>query len=274
MRIVRYQADGASAYGSLDDDGSISAITGDVFGDFDVGSKIGDLGSTKLLAPLEPPTIVAVGLNYLKHILEGPGADATPKMPVLFQKPSRAVIGSGESIVLPKSEDFTHGINDPDLKDDPIGKVEYEAELVVVIGKQCRSVSEEEALDYVLGYTCGNDVSARSLQFAEMAKGALWLGKGMDTFAPMGPCIATGLDPADLGIQARLNGKIVQDSSTSDLLFGVASLIAYISQGATLYPGDCIFTGTPSGVGPLSPGDTIEVEIEGVGTLSNPVVSS
>ena len=272
MRIVRYETEHGSAYGSLGEDGSISVIAGDIFGSFTVGDKVGDVEVTKLLAPITPASVVCVGLNYLAHIQEV-GAE-NPQLPVLFQKPSSAVIGPDENVILPKPTTFKHGIRRPDLQDNPLGNIDYEAELVVVMGKQCRHVPEGDALNYVLGYTCGNDVSARALQFAEMEKGALWMGKGMDTFAPMGPCIATDLDPTNLAIRAHLNGNPVQDSNTSDLLFSVSTLIAYISQGVTLLPGDCVFTGTPAGVGPLSPGDTIEVEVEGVGTLRNRVVSA
>ena len=145
--------------------------------------------------------------------------------------------------------------------------------MAVIIGKQTRRVSETEALDYVLGYTCGNDISERVIQFAEMEMGCMLLGKGFDTFCPLGPVIATGLDPTNLDIKTRLNGEVKQDSNTADLLFSVAHLVSYISAVMTLLPGDVIMTGTPSGVGPIAPGDTVELEISGVGVLRNPVVA-
>ena len=161
-----------------------------------------------------------------------------PTFPMLFMKPLAAVIGPGDPIVYP-----TQG-----------RQVEYEAELAVVIGKQARRVSEEDALDYVLGYTCGNDVSERVIQRAEMAMGALLVGKGFDTFNPLGPVVATGLDPTDLAVMARVNGVEKQNANTSDLLFGVAELVSYISQALVLNPGDVIMSGTPAGVGPIVPG--------------------
>ena len=162
--------------------------------------------------------------------------------------------GQGDDIVYPKKGQVVH----------------YETELAVVMGKPARHVSEERALDYVLGYTCGNDVSERVIQAAEMATGVLLVSKGFDTFCPLGPVIATGLDPSNLALGTRLNGVQRQDASTSDLLFSVPELIAYITEAITLLPGDVIMTGTPSGVGPMAPGDTVEVEVEGVGILRNP----
>ena len=151
--------------------------------------------------------------------------------------------------------------------------MEYEAELAAVIGKPARHIPEESALEYVLGYTCGNDVSERVVQFAEMKMGALLVGKGFDTFCPLGPVIATGLDPTNRDVMARLNGELRQNGNTSDLLFSVAKLVSYISESMLLLPGDVIMTGTPSGVGPIAPGDVVEIEISGVGVLRNPVVA-
>ncbi len=274
MKFVRYSSASGPAVGSLKDTGAVYAVSGDVFGDYDVGAKVGTVDDLKLLPPVEPGKLIAVGANYLAHILEGHDEDAVPKFPMLFMKPISAVIGPGAPIVLPDSAAFTQSITDPDLLEDPFGEVSFEAELVAVMGKRCRNVREDEALDYVLGYSCGNDVSARNLQMKEMATGVLLMGKGFDTFAPLGPCIATDLDPTNLNVGARLNGETLQDSNTSDLLFSVAQLVAFTSQGITLEPGDCIYTGTPAGPTGLSPGDVIEIEVEGVGVLSNPVAAA
>ena len=274
MKFVRYATESGPALGSLKESGAIYEVTGDMFGDHEVGAQVGTVDDLELLAPVDPGNVIAVGANYLAHILEGHDEDAIPKFPMLFMKPTSAITGPGAPIVLPDPAKFTQSMSDPDLQQDPFGEVHYEAELVAVIGKTCRNVSEDEALDYVLGYSCGNDVSARGLQFKEMATGVLLMGKGMDTFAPLGPCIATDLDPTNLEIMARLNGKVMQHSNTDDLLFSVAALVAYTSQGITLNPGDCIYTGTCAGPSALSPGDVIEIEVEGVGVLSNPVVAA
>jgi 2-keto-4-pentenoate hydratase/2-oxohepta-3-ene-1,7-dioic acid hydratase in catechol pathway len=201
--------------------------------------------------------VLCIGLNYLRHAAES--GIAAPDYPVLFMKMPSSVQRPGGPIVLPRA-----------LRSD---EVDYECELAVVIGRRCRNVPREEALDYVLGYTCGNDVSERTIQLPEMKMGAMLIGKGFDTFCPIGPVIATGLDPSDLRIRTRLNGETRQDDRTSDLLFSVPKLVSYISDAMTLQPGDCILTGTPSGVGPIAPGDMVEIDIEGVGVLRNPVVA-
>ena len=255
MRILRYQADGETKYGVLEADGSIRDLTGSPFDRFEVGRQVASLSDVRVLAPVERPSkIIGVGLNYVSHI-EEIGA-ATPEFPVLFVKPTTAMVGHGDAIVYPRKGQ----------------KVEYEAELAVVIGKSARHVPEERALEYVLGYTCGNDVSERVIQFAEMKMGAMLVGKGFDTFCPLGPVIATDLDPTNLDVMARLNGELRQNANTSDLLFSVARLVSYISEAMVLLPGDVIMTGTPSGIGPMAPGDVIEIEVSGVGVLRNRVV--
>jgi 2-keto-4-pentenoate hydratase/2-oxohepta-3-ene-1,7-dioic acid hydratase in catechol pathway len=171
-------------------------------------------------------------------------------------KPSTTVIGPGAPIVYPREGRNVH----------------FEAELAVVIGRAGRRIPEAQALAHVLGYTCANDVSERVIQKAEMDQGALLVGKGYDSFCPLGPVIATSLDPTAIAIGARVNGTLRQSSNTSDLLFSVAALIAHLSSAITLLPGDVIITGTPSGVGPILPGDTIEIFAEGIGTLTNPVI--
>lgn len=255
MKILRYDKGSGPGFGVLGDGGEVQALEGSPFGEFGVGDAVGDVDSLDLLPPIEPTKVIGVGLNYVSHIEEMDLKQ--PTFPMLFMKPLATIIGPGDPIVYP-----TQG-----------KQVEYEAELAVVIGRQARRVSEDDALGYVLGYTCGNDVSERVIQRAEMAMGALLVGKGFDTFNPLGPVVATGLDPTDLAVMARVNGVERQNASTSDLLFGVAELVSYISQALVLNPGDVIMSGTPAGVGPIVPGDDVEIEVEGVGVLRNPVVA-
>jgi 2-keto-4-pentenoate hydratase/2-oxohepta-3-ene-1,7-dioic acid hydratase in catechol pathway len=215
--------------------------------------------SLRLLPPVDPPNIIGIGLNYRKHAEETKARP--PDEPIIFLKATSSLIGPGEPILLPREA--------PDEND-------YEAELCVVIGKRARHVSTEEALSYVLGYCCGNDVSARDCQFRRDRQWAR--GKSFDTFAAIGPWIETELDPAALRILGRLNGQIVQDSTTEDMIFSVPEIVSRLSRSMTLLPGTVIMTGTPSGVGTartppryLREGDVFEVEIGGVGTLQNPV---
>lgn len=208
------------------------------------------LAQLRLLPPTRPTKIVAVGLNYQDHIVEF--GHPIPENPIIFIKPSSSVIGPEEPIILPRSAK----------------QVDYEAELAVVIKKRARHVPKEEAPEYVLGYTCFNDVTARDLQ----KKDGQWTrAKSFDTFSPLGPWIETDLDPGNATIQCYLNGNLKQCSNTRNLLFSVRELVSFVSQVMTLFPGDVIATGTPSGVGPLHPGDVVEVTIEGIGTLRNEV---
>lgn len=255
MKILRYRTNGDTNYGILEEDGSIHQLVGSPFDSLDTSEAVTHLDQVSVLAPLEAPRVIGVGLNYAAHAREA--GKAPPAFPMLFMKPTTTVIGPEEAIVYPHQGKEVH----------------YECELAVVMGKPTRRVSEADALDYVLGYTCGNDISERVIQFAEMEMGCMLLGKGFDTFCPLGPIIATGLDPTNLDIKTRLNGDVKQDSNTSDLLFPVAQLVSYISAVMTLLPGDVIMTGTPSGVGPIAPGDTVEIEISGIGVLRNPVVA-
>lgn len=250
MKIIRFEYKGRQEYGYLEGD-SISIVSGDIFsGATETGEKV-SLGDVKVLPPVTPSKIVALGLNYEKHARDG-GFDI-PEEPLLFLKPPSSIIAHLESIIYPSVTDNVH----------------YEGELGVVIGKKAQHVKEEEALDYVLGYTVVNDVSAREFQHKDVQ----WTrGKGFDTFCPIGPVIATGLDPDNLDIKTRLNGKTVQDSNTNDMIFKTAHQISFISNVMTLLPGDVILTGTPLGVGPFNKGDTVEIEIEGIGVLENPVV--
>jgi len=239
----------------LEDDDRIRPLSGSPYQSLDTTGESLPLNKVCLLAPVESPRFIGVGLNYAAHAAES--GKEHPPQPMVFMLPSTAVIGPGNAIVYPLQGKNVH----------------YEGELAVVIGKSARRVSTGEALDYVLGYTCGNDVSERVIQSAEMDLGCLLVGKGFDTFKPLGPWIETDIDPSKLRLTTRLNGDTMQDANTSDLIFPVPQLVAYLSEAITLLPGDVIMTGTPSGVGPLAPGDTVEIEIEGIGSLKNTVVS-
>ena len=199
---------------------------------------------------LQPSKAICVGRNYSAHAAEL-GHDL-PSEPLLFMKPTSAIIGPGEAIARPSGYE----------------RVDHEGELVIVIGKRASNISAEEASDYILGYTCANDVTVRDLQ----QKGPWLRAKGMDTFLPIGPRIVTDLDPSDLGIEVRVNGESRQSGRTSQFIFAIAEVLAFISKDITLEPHDLVLTGTPAGVGNLNPGDSVEVEIEGIGVLSNPVV--
>jgi len=257
MKILRFDVGQGPRYGIVEEE-QIFALQGDPFAAFTRGAKVARLDQVKILPPVQPSKVLAVGKNYAEHIREmtqrGAQADL-PKSPILFLKAPSAIIGHGENIVYP-TRATKH--------------VDHEAELVVVIGKRARHVSVESALDYVLGYTCGNDVSARDLQRDD---GQWMRSKSFDTFAPLGPWIATDLNPLDLGIQARVNGLVKQNSRTSQMIFNVPTLVAFASQAMTLEPGDVIMTGTPDGVSPIKPGDAVEIEIEGIGVLRNAVVA-
>jgi 2-keto-4-pentenoate hydratase/2-oxohepta-3-ene-1,7-dioic acid hydratase in catechol pathway len=255
MNLVRYAFDETVAYGVLEEGGIVRRLAGSPFEALKPGPASHLLDEVRLLAPVDAPRIIGVGLNYVSHIREC-NLNA-PTLPMLFMKHPSAVIGPGEPILYPKQAQ----------------KVDYEGEMAVVIGRHARRVSESQALEYVLGYTCANDVSERATQLAEMKMGCLLVGKSYDTFCPLGPFIVTGLDPTSLDLTSRLNGQVRQQINTSDLLFPVARLVSYLSQAMTLWPGDVILTGTPSGVGSIQPGDVVEVEISGIGVLRNPVVA-
>jgi 2-keto-4-pentenoate hydratase/2-oxohepta-3-ene-1,7-dioic acid hydratase in catechol pathway len=251
VKIVRYKDGPKTNWGVIEGD-AIREMDGDPFGHFHLTSKIKTIGELKLLSPCLPSKIIALGLNYRDHAEEV--KMVLPKEPLLFIKPSTSVIGPGEAIVYPKMS----------------RRVDFEAELAVVIGKVAKAVPEEKAADYILGYTCLNDVTARDLQ----PKDGQWTtAKGFDTFAPIGPWIVTDIDPHHLEISSFLNGERRQHSNTENLIFGPYRLVSFISHVMTLLPGDVIATGTPSGIGPMAIGDTVGVVVEGIGTLSNKVVS-
>ena len=249
MLYICYEKNGETCYGWLDKD-RVGAVTGDVFGEFRRETLAEHLRDVKILPPVRPSKIIAVGLNYESRAAEQ--RLARPDIPSLFLKPPSAVIGPGEAIILPPQS----------------AQVEHEAELAVIIGRRARWVSVEDALKFVWGYTCANDVTARDL---EQRDSQMTRGKGFDTFCPLGPCIATDVDPADVVITCSVNGQLRQMMSTREMVFSASQLIAFISSVMTLEPGDMILTGTPAGVGPLNAGDQVEVEIEGIGTLVNTV---
>jgi 2-keto-4-pentenoate hydratase/2-oxohepta-3-ene-1,7-dioic acid hydratase in catechol pathway len=250
MRIVRYQIGGdAPRYGWVQED-QLGDIEGDLFGNYMRREATRSVSGAKLLAPMIPTKILCVGRNYVEHAKEL--GNVVPKIPLIFMKPPSAVIGPGEAIVLPQQSK----------------QVEYEGELVAVIGKRGRNITAEQAKQHILGYTVGNDVTARDLQKSD----ELWTrAKGFDTFCPVGPWIDTEFDISDAVITTRVNNEPRQMGSTQDMTFSVATLIAYVSSIMTLMPGDLLFTGTPSGVGALKGGDEVVVEIEGLGLLRNVV---
>ena len=252
-QIAAYATPSGPRYG-LVADGVFHEWDGNPFSDRPVtpGKAIGPLDEQTLVLPVTPTKLVCIGRNYAAHAAEHQAA--VPDEPMLFLKPPSALIPHRAPIRIPPG----------------IGRVDHEAELAVIIGRRARRVRREDALDYVLGYTCANDVSARDFQ----KKDGQWgRAKGFDTFCPLGPVIATELDPSALDVRAILNGELRQNGNTRDMVFDVPFLIAFISAVMTLEPGDVILTGTPEGVSPIAPGDEIAIEVEGVGTLRNPVVA-
>jgi len=247
VKFGRFAKDSKIFYGAVSGE-AVQEISGDIFAAHQVLDVRHPLQALRVLAPCAPSKIVAVGLNYRTHAAEV--NMELPQEPILFLKPSTAVIGPEENIIYPAMTK----------------RLDYEGELGVVIGKRCQAVSVEQAPEYILGYTCVNDVTARDLQ----KKDAQWTrAKGFDTFAPLGPFIETELDPSDVLIETFLNAEKKQSASTRDLIFPVPYLVSFISRVMTLLPGDVIATGTPEGIGPMRAGDVVEVRIEGVGTLPN-----
>jgi 2-keto-4-pentenoate hydratase/2-oxohepta-3-ene-1,7-dioic acid hydratase in catechol pathway len=258
MRIIRFSLDNKTRYGILKDK-LISSLKKDPFSTFSRGNQYECDGNTysleevKLLPPCLPSKLVCLGLNYLPHAQEF--NVEIPNSPLIFLKPSTAVIGPDDEIVLPKGWK----------------RVDYECELGIVIGKIAKSVSLEKARDYVIGYTCVNDVTERQFQKDD---GQWTRAKGFDTFAPIGPWIETEVKPDDLKVETFLNNELRQSGRTSELIFGINKLISFISSVMTLLPGDIISTGTPAGIAPMKKGDIVEIKIEKIGTLRNPVIES
>jgi len=250
-RIVRYEgeADRSIAYGVLSGE-TIKPLTVAPWLGGTPGQKTVGMSEVALLAPVEPSKIVCIGLNYHAHVTASQSADEAPEYPLIFLKPPSSIVGPGDRIVHPEQSE----------------RVDYEAELGVVIGKTARRVSAGQADDYIFGFTCVNDVTARDLQ----KKDGQWSrAKGFDTFCPVGPWIVRELNYRDVLVEGVLNGEVMQSGRTSQMIFDIPYLISYLSSIMTLNPGDLISTGTPAGIAPMKPGDTIEVRVEGVGTLAN-----
>ena len=252
-RYVRFRKGSTAAYGILEGD-TVREIRGDLFGPRKPAGAKHKLADVKLLYPIVPPKVLAVGLNYRSHL----GNRKPPDNPEMFYKPITCLQHPDDAIVIPKDSKNLH----------------YEGELVLVIGKAAQNVSIEEAPKVILGVTCGNDVSERDWQGGPQKDLQWWRAKGADTFGPMGPCIVTGLDYNKLLLQTRLNGEVVQKQVTSDLLFGPAAIVSYISRYVSLTPGDVIYTGTPGSTRPMKAGDTVEVDIEGIGILKNKITQA
>lgn len=251
MKWARFKVKDQEYYGVVDNE-EVAVIKGSIFGDYEVTAEKYPLDQVKLLAPIQPGKVIGVGLNYFSHIGEFHKNPQIPQDPVIFMVSPTAIIGPEEEIILPYKEHETH----------------HEAELTVVIGKEARDVKADDAQEYILGYTCGNDVSDRDLQKMDRQ----WArAKSFHTFKPLGPFIVTDLNPDELEIKSSVNRETRQNDTTSAMIFKVNKLISFISQIMILYPGDVIFTGTPEGVGPLKAGDVCEVEIKGIGVLRNSV---
>lgn len=256
MKVVRFaDKNGCIRYGCLGENG-IHLFQLNGLGSTSRSSfSIVPISEARLLAPCEPTKVIVIGRNYKDHAQELTDMGVTvSRDPVLSMKPPSSIIGPEEAIRVPPA----------------VGRVDYEGELVVVIGKKARDVAAGDTSAYIFGYTCGNDVTARDLQRDDIQ----WTrAKSYDTFCPLGPWIVTGLEANNLRVITRVNNRVVQQGSTSDMIFSCTQLVRYVSQVMTLYPGDVIMTGTPLGVGPIEPGDTVEVEIEKIGSLVNPVIA-
>jgi 2-keto-4-pentenoate hydratase/2-oxohepta-3-ene-1,7-dioic acid hydratase in catechol pathway len=251
MKIVRLSQDKKVRYGVINGN-SVRILQGTPYRGIKYSGDELPLNSVKLLAPSLPSKIVCLGLNYVLHAAEG--NFKLPSEPLIFLKPPTSLIGHEDNIIYPRMSE----------------RVDYEGELAVIIGKKASHISPENALDYVLGFTCFNDVTARDLQ----SKDGQWTrAKGFDTFSAVGPCIETELNYSDCPVETYLNGEVKQQGTTRDMIFPIPGVISFISQVMTLLPGDVIATGTPSGIGPMQAGDKVEVKIAPIGTLRNYVVN-
>ena len=255
-RFVRYQSEEGVSYGLVDGD-EVWEIEGDLFGSYTVTPNSFDIGDLEILAPTDPSKVIAVGLNYRSHLdmaaRDLGTSDEVAQYPGLFAKYPTSIVANGADIVKPADSENLH----------------FEGEMVLVIGRTASNVSVEEAEDYIFGVTVGNDISERDWQAADLQ----WLrAKASDTFGPVGPFIVNGLDYGNLMVQTRVNGEVRQSASSADLIFDIPTIVSYVSRYVTLFPGDLIFTGTPGTTQAMEPGDIVEVEIEGVGILSNQVV--
>jgi len=262
VRIARFRRSGEIAFGLVEGAGqdpaalSLALLTGHPLFDPTPTGEVVAMSSVRLLAPTQPINVVCVGRNYADHVAEMTGrtGGAATGDPLVFLKPATSVVGPGDAVRLPAGA----------------GRVDHEAELAVVIGRPARDLTVGNALGHVWGYTAANDVTARDQQRSD---GQWTRGKGHDTFCPLGPWIETDLDPGDLRVRCTVDAEVRQDGRTRDLLYDVPTVLTFITSFMTLLPGDVVLTGTPAGVGPLAPGSTVEVEVEGVGTLVNPVVA-
>lgn len=252
MKIVRFKAGDDIAYGLAEAEG-VTLYQGSPFVAWEATETLIPWEAIQLLAPVLPSKVVAVGGNFLDHAEESDSE--IPEEPVIFLKPATSVVGPNSNVVYPPASDDVH----------------HQAELAVVVGKIARNIRAEDASQYIFGYTAANDVTARDLEHRDL-QGAR--AKGFDTFCPLGPAIETELDPLErLAVIGRVNGEVRQAGFTADMVFGVAELLEFTSRVMTLLPGDVILTGTPSGAGPVEPGDLMEVEVDGIGVLANRVVA-
>lgn len=250
MRIVRFEEDGRTQFGELDGE-VIHELDGEPYTTVHRTGRSVSRHAVRLRCPVVPSKVIGIGLNYRDHAVEH--HTDLPKEPLMFLKAPSALVGPEDNIVLPAG----------------IGTVDVEGELVVVVGRRARRIRADEAPRYILGYLCGNDVSARDIQ----KRDRMWpaRSKSFDTFAPVGPWIETTVDPGKLQLRTRINGQVRQNGNTADMVFGAFDLVSFLSHVMTLEHGDCIFTGTPAGVSPIAPGDRIEIDIDGIGVLANPV---
>ncbi len=257
MKYVRFlDSAGRKVYGLLEGE-QVAEISAAPYENYERTGAVYALADLKLVAPSDPTVIMCAGTNYMDHIREAIEKmhveTKIPEHPLIFSKGPNTIADPEQGILYPAT----------------VERVDFEGELGVIIGKRCKKATRENAKEFIAGYTCLNDVSARDMQWND---GQWTRGKGLDTFCPFGPVVTDEIDPANLRLRTRVNGVTLQDGNTRDMIFDVPALIEYISEYITLEPGDVIATGTPSGVGPVKPGDVIEIEIEGIGILRNPVV--
>jgi 2-keto-4-pentenoate hydratase/2-oxohepta-3-ene-1,7-dioic acid hydratase in catechol pathway len=249
MRIARFNLNGEIRFGSIQDD-QVRVFSGDPMQSQTYSGEVVHLSQIRLLSPVTPSKIICIGMNYAAHAAEI--AQDVPDEPLMFFKPVSAIIGPEETIVLPHQSD----------------QVELECELVVVIGKTAKNISKAEVQDHIFGYTVGNDVTARDLQFTDLQ----WArSKGFDTFCPLGPWIETEFNPAGKHLDSRVHGEARQHAKTADMIFDVETIVSFVSENVTLFPGDVILTGSPAGISRITHGDLVECEIEGIGVLRNQV---
>jgi 2-keto-4-pentenoate hydratase/2-oxohepta-3-ene-1,7-dioic acid hydratase in catechol pathway len=247
MKIARFNLNGEIRFGSIDQD-HVSLFAGNPMESIEHSGEVVNLDQVQLLAPVAPSKVICIGMNYAAHAAEI--SQDVPDEPLMFFKPISSIIGPGENIVLPHQSD----------------QVELEVELAIVIGKEAKNISKSAVKEHIFGYTIGNDVTARDIQFSDLQ----WArAKGFDTFCPLGPWIETDFDPAKKHLESRVHGELRQHSITNDMIFDVETIVSFVSENLTLLPGDVILTGSPAGISRISHGDEVECEIEGIGVLRN-----